>query len=111
MDVDDFKKLNDSTAHAYGNLLLKRLADIFKAKLGEDNHLIRNRGDEFAILYSGIRSIITMRSCAEELKTDPQLSEIQNTLLILISTGVVIVDDFDDFSLNDIYRRSDKVLY
>jgi diguanylate cyclase (GGDEF)-like protein len=50
IDVDNFKKVNDSRGHIGGDALLKTVADSMKSSLRTTDFLARLGGDEFAIL-------------------------------------------------------------
>ncbi len=50
IDVDNFKTLNDTKGHAYGDLVLQKLANCLKANVRESDVVARLGGDEFAIL-------------------------------------------------------------
>ena len=111
IDIDDFKNLNETFGHDYGDLVLKRLASIFQAQFNDDNYFIRMGGDEFAVLYAGKGPEAIIRHCADELANDKQLTESEGSQPVLISSGVVIVDTFDQVKLDDIYRQADSALY
>ncbi len=49
IDTDRFKLWNDSFGHVVGDMLLKRLADIFREVAGTGGFAGRNGGDEFCI--------------------------------------------------------------
>lgn len=49
IDLDKFKEVNDSFGHAAGDKLLIEIATRFRAKLQEDQVLVRVGGDEFII--------------------------------------------------------------
>lgn len=51
IDIDDFKKYNDTFGHLEGDHLLKELARIFNAHLRETDIVCRYAGDEFAIIF------------------------------------------------------------
>lgn len=51
MDLDRFKQVNDIMGHSFGDLMLKRVADLLSEAL-PDTQLARLGGDEFALLLS-----------------------------------------------------------
>jgi diguanylate cyclase (GGDEF)-like protein len=53
LDVDHFKRFNDTNGHQAGDLLLKSAAAAWKAQLREGDMLARYGGEEFAILLVG----------------------------------------------------------
>jgi diguanylate cyclase (GGDEF)-like protein len=53
LDVDHFKRFNDTNGHQAGDLLLKSAAAAWKAKLREGDMLARYGGEEFAALLAG----------------------------------------------------------
>ena len=53
LDVDHFKRFNDTNGHQAGDLLLKSAAASWKAQLREGDLLARYGGEEFAALLSG----------------------------------------------------------
>ncbi len=50
LDIDHFKHVNDSKGHAYGDLLLQRVASHLRQSVDEHTLVARFGGDEFAIL-------------------------------------------------------------
>lgn len=54
LDLDDFKSLNDTLGHSFGDELLKILAGILTSRLRELDTIARLGGDEFVIIISDI---------------------------------------------------------
>src|SRR5262245_40584604 len=53
IDIDDFKKINDTHGHIVGNEVLKNLALIFQRAVRITDVLVRIGGDEFGVLLPG----------------------------------------------------------
>ena len=49
LDVDDFKKINDSNGHMFGDSVLKAVAGILTRQFRSEDILARIGGDEFMI--------------------------------------------------------------
>ena len=54
IDIDNFKKLNDSLGHAAGDTALKVLAAAVRERLRPVDHLARFGGEEFVVLLPGL---------------------------------------------------------
>ncbi|MCG7335882.1 diguanylate cyclase [Sporosarcina sp. ACRSM] len=52
LDLDHFKKINDSMGHSIGDLLLKSVAERLKQCLDQKHFVARNGGDEFTIILN-----------------------------------------------------------
>ncbi len=50
LDVDDFKKINDTYGHQEGDRVLKAVADVLKNKVRKVDFISRYGGDEFVVL-------------------------------------------------------------
>ena len=52
IDIDDFKKVNDSYGHSLGDKVIKSLAETIKINIGSDDYAARYGGEEFAIIFT-----------------------------------------------------------
>lgn len=57
IDIDDFKVINDTLGHSYGDELLIDVTHRLKQALTEDDYLARIGGDEFILLSQNIMNI------------------------------------------------------
>ncbi|MBL8362310.1 MAG: diguanylate cyclase [Rubrivivax sp.] len=69
IDIDNFKKLNDSLGHAAGDQALKSLSAAVKQRLRQGDHVARYGGEEFVIVLPA-----TAAGDAQELLTRLQRS-------------------------------------
>lgn len=53
IDLDGFKKINDTLGHDAGDAGLRAVANLLKSNVRQDDHIIRFGGDEFVVLLSG----------------------------------------------------------
>ena len=111
-DIDDFKSVNDTLGHVYGDELLKQIA----ARLEDlqDDHMLAARlgGDEFLILLSDI-------NCAEEVeKYVSALKQKFNSCFhidgaenyVHYSMGITIFPDDSD-EINQLIMNADTAMY
>jgi diguanylate cyclase (GGDEF)-like protein len=56
IDIDEFKRINDTLGHLIGDEFLKGVAERLRQSVGPEDFIARLGGDEFAILQHGIKS-------------------------------------------------------
>src|SRR5439155_22036579 len=56
IDIDEFKRINDTLGHLIGDEFLKGVAERLRQPAGHGDFIARLGGDEFAILQRGIES-------------------------------------------------------
>ncbi|MCU7878531.1 MAG: GGDEF domain-containing protein [Candidatus Thiodiazotropha sp. (ex Lucinoma borealis)] len=91
IDVDNFKILNDSQGHDYGDLVLRRLVVNFLALFSGNEHLIRMGGDEFLLILSQNDPESILQQGAIALRTDPQLFSGSADSQVNVSIGLVSI--------------------
>ena len=52
LDIDNFKSINDTKGHYYGDLLIQSIATRFRFIEQENLYISRHQGDEFIIIYA-----------------------------------------------------------
>lgn len=67
LDLDYFKRINDSLGHDAGDLLLVEVAHRLKQCVRKEDLVARLGGDEFVIMLEGIKSIDVVHAIAEKI--------------------------------------------
>lgn len=68
IDIDDFKRINDSLGHGAGDALLRHCAERMAAVMGGRGTLARLGGDEFAVLTTGSGGEAEAAALAEDIE-------------------------------------------
>jgi diguanylate cyclase (GGDEF)-like protein len=112
IDIDDFKALNDSCGHDFGDLVLCQLAESFQREMGKNDCLVRLGGDEFLLLMTQQDTLERIRRAVQHLRQDPRMRQCKEDcrLSVGISAGLVL-DDGRRRSLDELYQAADKALY
>jgi diguanylate cyclase (GGDEF)-like protein/PAS domain S-box-containing protein len=112
LDLDDFKKINDTLGHDTGDKLLTETATRLETAVRDSDTVGRLGGDEFIILLSGISQASDAQPVAEAvLSKFTDSFRIDNRELVLTaSIGISIYpDDGDDMS--ELLRNADSAMY
>lgn len=112
LDLDDFKKINDTLGHDAGDQLLVVLAERLRALLSKRDVVSRMGGDEFIVLLSDIdiRSYI-QRIAARLLNTICQPVSLNgHEIEVTASIGIAIYPE-DATNPEDLIRNADLALY
>jgi diguanylate cyclase (GGDEF)-like protein len=94
LDLDQFKVVNDTCGHTAGDLLLRQLGELLRARVPKAGALARLGGDEFAVLLSecGIEAASELAESLREAIAAFRFAWRDNALQVGVSIGIVPVD-------------------
>jgi len=108
-DVDHFKQVNDRHGHAYGDKVLRRIADVLRECVDGRDMVGRYGGEEFAVLFPGLNASAAAAR-AEQIRRAVQ-ERVGDQSSVTISIGVASTDDGGLDSPNALFRAADEALY
>ncbi len=111
LDLDNFKKINDTFGHGTGDIVLKETSVILKNNLRSFDIIGRLGGDEFIILIKNLNSLEEIYKIAKRLNNNLIKTYIQNNQSIDISASIGIAEIKEGKSLKEICEKADKALY
>jgi diguanylate cyclase (GGDEF)-like protein len=112
IDLDGFKRVNDTLGHDAGDALLVIAAGRLRAALREGDQVARLGGDEFAILLSPIKDDDSVSVVCERVVTGmtAPMDIKGETVQIGASVGVAF-SPLHGRSAEELYKRADQALY
>ena len=113
LDVDHFKQVNDTYGHAVGDLVLQKIAIVFKNLTRQSDLLIRYGGEEFVIILKNT-NLENAKIIAEKIRLNIENLKIKyeedKELSVSISLGISLLK-VEDESLRAVINKADKALY
>lgn len=112
MDLDDFKIVNDTFGHMYGDEVLLRTVEIVKNAIGRMGMLGRIGGDEMMLVLTSIESQVELRNLLRSIRTDIEWSfkGEKEGLNVTCSIGVAAYPDNGN-SYDKVFQLADRMLY
>jgi diguanylate cyclase (GGDEF)-like protein/PAS domain S-box-containing protein len=113
LDLDDFKRVNDSYGHEVGDALLQALGQRLVAHLRDGDTLARMGGDEFVAVLTDFvdtESVMPLISRLIAAATEPfHLGE--RVLRISTSVGITVFPQEAELDAEQLLRQADQAMY
>jgi diguanylate cyclase (GGDEF)-like protein len=106
LDIDDFKKINDSHGHLFGDRVIKETAETISANVRAEDILGRYGGDEFLVIMPGADSE-TARQVANRICHGIA----KNGYLATVSIGATTFSGVEKTEVKDLLHQADLNLY
>ena len=113
IDIDNFKLINDTYGHSYGDFILKELCSVIVGTIRKEDILVRWGGDEFLLLVidmdnTSVQNLINQIN--ETIKTELNNREESMKPDITLSIGHSIYPE-DGQNISDLLSIADKRMY
>ena len=111
MDLDFFKKVNDTYGHLAGDEVLKNAANVMKNTLRSYDLLCRYGGEEFVVLVAESTKEASMNLAERIREAIVATPCIYNVLKIPVTMSIGVAESFPDCTIESLIDRADKALY
>ena len=107
IDIDDFKKVNDTYGHLVGDKVLKKVAETTKKTIRKSDVAIRYGGEEFLIILPHT-DLEAAKIAAERIRKNIEKLDVDG---VKVTVSVGIADNSLSPKLEDLIRKADQALY
>ena len=112
LDVDDFKRINDSYGHVVGDFVISGIARCLNSSFRNSDIIGRFGGDEFVIFMPFTHDVVIAQSRVKKvLSLMAETIELPNENdKVTGSFGIAVCSEFGD-TYDDLFRKADYALY
>lgn len=111
LDLDNFKKFNDTFGHMQGDQLIKYAADVIKNSVRQGDYAFRYGGEEFLLVIQGNLDISRRIAERIHLAYRNQHYQVINNETAAISVSIGIMPLFADIAFDISLNKADQALY
>ena len=112
LDLDDFKTINDTFGHMFGDEVLSKTVEVLKEALGTQGVVGRIGGDELMLVFNRVESDSEIRNMLRTIRTNVEWSYRgkRDDLRVTCSIGAAVYPDHGR-SYEQIFEIADRMLY
>jgi diguanylate cyclase (GGDEF)-like protein len=112
LDLDNFKQINDTHGHAFGDRVLRSVAERLGSAVRGVDTVSRHGGDEFVILLAELTQPSDAQAVAEKLiAATAALGEVDGRIVsVTASVGIALYPD-DGEDVDALVARADAAMY
>ncbi|MBQ9604328.1 MAG: GGDEF domain-containing protein [Firmicutes bacterium] len=112
LDLDNFKTVNDTFGHLYGDKIIIQFANIISKAIGNRGIIGRFGGDEFMIMLEGIKDEMDLRSVLRAIRTsvEVEFKDIGDGISLTTSIGAATFPK-DAKTYDELFTKADYCLY
>jgi diguanylate cyclase (GGDEF)-like protein len=112
VDLDDFKRINDSFGHIVGDQVLQTVADVLDHAVRDSDTVARLAGDEFMIILDDVREISDIEAIARKINqaVAQPIEVLQESVVMTVSIGISLFPEHGEDS-ETLLRKADVAMY
>jgi len=113
LDIDFFKKVNDTHGHAAGDFVLQKVSHTISAQVRDQDLFARVGGEEFCILLPNTPRAMAVGAC-ELIRGTVEMTDFEyegTRIPVTLSLGVAELDRGAAEAPDALYKRADAKLY
>jgi diguanylate cyclase (GGDEF)-like protein len=112
LDIDHFKRVNDSLGHSDGDALLAAVGNRLLSSVRDTDTIARMGGDEFVIVIPDFKSVEDVKQCGLQIveKTARPIIIGNREINITVSVGLCIYPDFG-LEAEQLLKNADAAMY
>lgn len=110
VDIDFFKRINDSYGHSTGDEVLKSVAETLQLELRETDQIFRFGGEEFVALLNNT-NLANAHITAERLRKRIACTPVPANSTIEVTISIGISEAGDNDTPESLFQRADEALY
>lgn len=110
LDIDDFKRVNDSQGHPAGDRLIQEVAEVLRRRTRRSDNLARLGGDEFAVILPRC-SREEAEIAAEAIGREVREYRSEGGEPVTVSVGVAMFGDDPRTSAATVFSEADTAMY
>ncbi len=112
IDIDNFKNVNDTLGHAYGDILVKKVGERLKAFFKDNDFIYRLGGDEYVIILPYVTTsddvVIIVKKLIDDFSTEFDLSG--SLMQISLSIGIALYPEHGTV-IDQLLKYADIAMY
>ena len=112
IDLDDFKRINDSFGHTIGDQVLQTVSGVLDHAVRDSDTVARLAGDEFMIILDDVRDISDIEAIARKIieAVSQPIDVPHETVIMTVSIGISLFPEHGEDAEN-LLRKADAAMY
>lgn len=110
IDIDNFKKINDTHGHSFGDLVLKKIAETLRKSVKSYDEVIRYGGEEFLVVLYRCNEQ-SLESVGNRLRNSIKRIKFPNHESLQVTVSIGCCTFKSDSKLQEIIEKADQALY